>query len=205
MDDAALLELRDDRALLQRRIAYRHARLVRRECTAMRRGDEHQGEPGRSRLPARSTSLFRHYPYRRATRILRRLIWINNLLNMQERGVEPLHLAVQDPKSCASANSATPACWLPSLFRPRRLLFLRSRRGCRRLLRVRPCRLRPSMGTQQLPGKHRWGHATGLQSTGRHYILMSALKIPGSGQILFDACRARTRRLHPFSSLAKTR
>jgi hypothetical protein len=28
---------------------------------------------------------------------------------MQERGVEPLHLAVQDPKSCASANSATPA------------------------------------------------------------------------------------------------
>ena len=28
---------------------------------------------------------------------------------MQERGVEPLHLSVQDPKSCASANSATPA------------------------------------------------------------------------------------------------
>jgi hypothetical protein len=31
---------------------------------------------------------------------------------MQERGVEPLHLSVQDPKSCASANSATPACRL---------------------------------------------------------------------------------------------
>src|SRR5271156_1377523 len=29
--------------------------------------------------------------------------------SMQERGVEPLHLSVQDPKSCASANSATPA------------------------------------------------------------------------------------------------
>src|SRR6476619_2412848 len=28
---------------------------------------------------------------------------------MQERGVEPLRLAAQDPKSCASANSATPA------------------------------------------------------------------------------------------------
>ena len=31
------------------------------------------------------------------------------LILMQERGVEPLHLSVQDPKSCASANSATPA------------------------------------------------------------------------------------------------
>src|SRR4029077_15309693 len=30
-------------------------------------------------------------------------------VKMQERGVEPLHLSVQDPKSCASANSATPA------------------------------------------------------------------------------------------------
>ena len=28
---------------------------------------------------------------------------------MQERGVEPLHLTVQAPKTCASANSATPA------------------------------------------------------------------------------------------------
>src|SRR3954452_18607965 len=28
---------------------------------------------------------------------------------MQERGVEPLHLSVQAPKTCASANSATPA------------------------------------------------------------------------------------------------
>src|SRR5688572_4301204 len=28
---------------------------------------------------------------------------------MQERGVEPLNLSVQDPKSCASASSATPA------------------------------------------------------------------------------------------------
>lgn len=26
---------------------------------------------------------------------------------VRERGLEPLHLAVQDPKSCASANSAT--------------------------------------------------------------------------------------------------
>src|SRR5215203_2197891 len=36
---------------------------------------------------------------------------------MQERGVEPLHLAVQDPKSCASANSATPALQ-PNAIRP---------------------------------------------------------------------------------------
>ena len=28
---------------------------------------------------------------------------------MQERGVEPLRLSAQEPKSCASANSATPA------------------------------------------------------------------------------------------------
>src|SRR5688572_24563074 len=28
---------------------------------------------------------------------------------MQERGLEPLHLSVQAPKTCASANSATPA------------------------------------------------------------------------------------------------
>ena len=31
---------------------------------------------------------------------------------MLEKGVEPLHLAVQDPKSCASANSATRACFV---------------------------------------------------------------------------------------------
>ena len=29
---------------------------------------------------------------------------------MQERGLEPLHLSVQAPKTCASASSATPAC-----------------------------------------------------------------------------------------------
>ena len=58
---------------------------------------------------------------------------------MQERGVEPLHLAVQDPKSCASASSATPA-WPPPLARngaraaphcnplPARIL-IRNRRG----------------------------------------------------------------------------
>ena len=33
---------------------------------------------------------------------------------MLEKGVEPLHLAVQDPKSCASANSATRACFVKS-------------------------------------------------------------------------------------------
>ena len=30
-------------------------------------------------------------------------------IKLQERGVEPLHLSVQAPKTCASANSATPA------------------------------------------------------------------------------------------------
>src|SRR5881394_1211190 len=35
-------------------------------------------------------------------------------VSMQERGVEPLHLSVQDPKSCASANSATPAASQPA-------------------------------------------------------------------------------------------
>src|SRR5438876_10944888 len=38
-----------------------------------------------------------------------RLIFCILNLRVQERGVEPLHLSVQDPKSCASANSATPA------------------------------------------------------------------------------------------------
>src|SRR5258706_2492964 len=32
---------------------------------------------------------------------------------LQERGVEPLNLSVQDPKSCASASSATPASHPP--------------------------------------------------------------------------------------------
>ena len=45
---------------------------------------------------------------------------------MQERGVEPLHLSVQDPKSCASANSATPAASepirsIPPPVKPRRV------------------------------------------------------------------------------------
>ena len=32
---------------------------------------------------------------------------------LQERGLEPLHLSVQAPKTCASANSATPAAIVP--------------------------------------------------------------------------------------------
>src|SRR5438128_1011413 len=35
--------------------------------------------------------------------------WCLAFFGMQERGLEPLHLSVREPKSRASANSATPA------------------------------------------------------------------------------------------------
>src|ERR1700722_11641981 len=83
---------------------------------------------------------------------------------MQERGVEPLHLAVQDPKSCASANSATPAIGVgPKGIRPinDRVSNLRGRGY--------------GMGEKKDPGlTHCWKPGSSLICAGeyRHYEML---------------------------------